>query len=445
MWYTSIFAQYLETLIMIKNFVEELQWRGMIHDTMPGAEDHLMEAMRSAYVGFDPTADSLHIGNLVPIMLLAHYQRCGHKPFALVGGATGMIGDPSGKSSERNLLDEKTLRHNQESIKKQLAHFLDFDSDAPNSAELVNNYDWMKEFSFLEFIRDVGKHITVNYMMAKDSVKNRLSSESTDGMSFTEFTYQLVQGYDFLHLYRENNCTIQMGGSDQWGNITTGTELIRRIAQGKGFAITCPLITKSDGSKFGKSEGGNVWLDANRTSPYKFYQYWLNSSDEDAEKYIKIFTFLTEDDVKTIVSAHQEAPHQRMLQKRLAEEITTMVHSKSDFENAEKASNILFSKTFKTDIKTLDEKTFLDVFEGVPQAKISKEELSQTDMIGALAAKTNFLASNSEARRALKENAVSVNKEKVKEDYQLSEDDLINDKYIILNKGKKNTYIIKVS
>ncbi|WP_425076704.1 tyrosine--tRNA ligase [Psychroserpens sp. S379A] len=430
---------------MIKNFVEELQWRGMIHDTMPGAEDHLMEAMRSAYVGFDPTADSLHIGNLVPIMLLAHYQRCGHKPFALVGGATGMIGDPSGKSSERNLLDEKTLRHNQESIKKQLAHFLDFDSDAPNSAELVNNYDWMKEFSFLEFIRDVGKHITVNYMMAKDSVKNRLSSESTDGMSFTEFTYQLVQGYDFLHLYRENNCTIQMGGSDQWGNITTGTELIRRIAQGKGFAITCPLITKSDGSKFGKSEGGNVWLDANRTSPYKFYQYWLNSSDEDAEKYIKIFTFLTEDDVKTIVSAHQEAPHQRMLQKRLAEEITTMVHSKSDFENAEKASNILFSKTFKTDIKTLDEKTFLDVFEGVPQAKISKEELSQTDMIGALAAKTNFLASNSEARRALKENAVSVNKEKVKEDYQLSEDDLINDKYIILNKGKKNTYIIKVS
>lgn len=445
MWYTSIFAQYLETLIMIKNFVEELQWRGMIHDTMPGAEDHLMEAMRSAYVGFDPTADSLHIGNLVPIMLLAHYQRCGHKPFALVGGATGMIGDPSGKSSERNLLDEKTLRHNQESIKKQLAHFLDFDSDAPNSAELVNNYDWMKEFSFLEFIRDVGKHITVNYMMAKDSVKNRLSSESTDGMSFTEFTYQLVQGYDFLHLYRENNCTIQMGGSDQWGNITTGTELIRRIAQGKGFAITCPLITKSDGSKFGKSEGGNVWLDANRTSPYKFYQYWLNSSDEDAEKYIKIFTFLTEEDVKTIVSAHQEAPHQRMLQKRLAEEITTMVHSKSDFENAEKASNILFSKTFKTDIKTLDEKTFLDVFEGVPQAKISKEELSQTDMIGALAAKTNFLASNSEARRALKENAVSVNKEKVKEDYQLSEDDLINDKYIILNKGKKNTYIIKVS
>ena len=430
---------------MIKNFVEELQWRGMIHQTMPGAEEHLMETMRSAYVGFDPTADSLHIGNLVPIMLLAHYQRCGHKPYALVGGATGMIGDPSGKSSERNLLDEKTLRHNQDAIKGQLAHFLDFESDAPNSAMLVNNYDWMKEFSFLEFIRDVGKHITVNYMMAKDSVKNRISSESTDGMSFTEFTYQLVQGYDFLHLYKENKCSIQMGGSDQWGNITTGTELIRRVAQGKGFAITCPLITKSDGSKFGKSEGGNVWLDANRTSPYKFYQYWLNSSDADAEKYIKIFTFLTEEDIKAIIAAHQEAPHQRGLQKRLAEEITSMVHSKAEFENAEKASNILFSKTFKADIKTLDEKTFLDVFEGVPQAEISKDDLPQLNMIGALAAQTNFLASNSDARRALKENAVSVNKEKVKEDYQLSEDDLINDKYIILNKGKKNTYIIKVS
>jgi tyrosyl-tRNA synthetase len=430
--------------IMIKNFVEELKWRGMIHDTMPGAEDHLMETMRSAYVGFDPTADSLHIGNLVPIMLLAHFQRSGHKPFALVGGATGMIGDPSGKSSERNLLDEKTLRHNQDAIKGQLAHFLDFESDVANSAELVNNYDWMKEFSFLEFIRDVGKHITVNYMMSKDSVKNRISSESTDGMSFTEFTYQLVQGYDFLHLYRENNCSIQMGGSDQWGNITTGTELIRRVAQGKGFAITCPLITKSDGSKFGKSEGGNVWLDANRTSPYKFYQYWLNSSDEDTEKYIKIFTFLTEDEISSIIAAHQEVPHQRGLQKRLAEEITTMVHSKSDFENAEKASNILFSKTFKADIKTLDEKTFLDVFEGVPQAEISKDELPQLDMIGALAAQTNFLGSNSDARRALKENAVSVNKEKVKEAYQLSEEDLINDKYIIINKGKKNTYIIKV-
>lgn len=430
---------------MIKNFVEELQWRGMVHDTMPGAEEHLMEAMRSAYVGFDPTADSLHIGNLVPIMLLAHYQRCGHKPFALVGGATGMIGDPSGKSSERNLLDETTLRHNQEAIKKQLAHFLDFESDAPNAAVLVNNYDWMKTFSFLGFIRDVGKHITVNYMMAKDSVKNRISSESTDGMSFTEFTYQLVQGYDFLHLYKANNCTIQMGGSDQWGNITTGTELIRRIAQGKGYAITCPLITKSDGSKFGKSEGGNVWLDANRTSPYKFYQYWLNSSDEDAEKYIKIFTFLTQDEIDNIVKSHHEAPHLRELQKRLAKEITTLVHSEMDFKNAQKASNILFSKTFKDDIKTLDEKTFLDVFEGVPQAEISREELSEIDMIGALSAKTNFLASNGEARRALKENAIAINKEKVKEDYKLTTDDLINNTYIILNKGKKNTYIIKVN
>ena len=429
---------------MIKNFVEELKWRGMIHDTMPGAEEHLMEAMRSAYIGFDPTADSLHIGNLVPIMLLAHYQRCGHKPFALVGGATGMIGDPSGKSSERNLLDEAALRHNENAIKNQLAHFLDFDSDASNAAVLVNNYDWMKEFSFLEFIRDVGKHITVNYMMAKDSVKNRISSDSSEGMSFTEFTYQLVQGYDFLHLFRASNCTIQMGGSDQWGNITTGTELIRRIAQGKGFAITCPLITKSDGSKFGKSEGGNVWLDANRTSPYKFYQYWLNSSDEDAEKYIKIFTFLDEQAIEDIVKSHSEAPHLRQLQRRLSQEITTMVHSAEDCENAEKASNILFSKSFKSDIQTLDEKTFLDVFEGVPQAEIEKSELSTLNMIGALAAKTNFLASNSDARRALKENAVSVNKEKVKEDYQLSEVDLINGKYIILNKGKRNTYIIKI-
>ncbi|MGC1472314.1 MAG: tyrosine--tRNA ligase [Psychroserpens sp.] len=429
---------------MIKNFVEELQWRGMIHQTMPGAEEHLMEAMRSAYVGFDPTADSLHIGNLVPIMLLAHFQRCGHKPVALVGGATGMIGDPSGKSSERNLLDEKTLRHNQDAIKKQLSHFLDFENDVQNAAELVNNYDWMKDFSFLEFIRDVGKHITVNYMMAKDSVKNRISSESSDGMSFTEFTYQLVQGYDFLHLYNAKDCSIQMGGSDQWGNITTGTELIRRVAQGKGFAITCPLITKSDGSKFGKSEGSNVWLDANRTSPYKFYQYWLNSSDDDAEKYIKIFTFLTEEEIKTIIKEHQDSPHLRSLQKRLAQEITTMVHSESDFKNAERASNILFSKSFKVDIRTLDEKTFLDVFEGVPQAEISREELSQLDMIGALSAQTNFLASNSDARRALNENAVSVNKEKVTEDYQLSAEDLINDIYIILNKGKKNTYIIKV-
>ena len=416
----------------------------MIHDVMPGAEEHLMEAMRCAYVGFDPTANSLHIGNLVPIMLLAHYQRCGHKPMALVGGATGMIGDPSGKSNERNLLDETTLKQNQEAIKKQLSHFLDFDSNAKNAAVLVNNYDWMKTFSFLDFIRDVGKHITVNYMMAKDSVKNRISADASEGMSFTEFTYQLVQGYDFLHLYKNHNCTLQMGGSDQWGNITTGTELIRRIGNGKGYAITCPLITKSDGSKFGKSEGGNVWLDADRTSPYKFYQYWLNSSDEDTEKYIKIFTFLTQEEIHTLVHQHQEAPHLRLLQKRLAQEITEMVHSKTDFENAARASEILFSHTFKEDIKTLDERTFLDVFEGVPQVEIERNEIENgLDMIAALAAKTNFLSSNSEARRALKENAISVNKSKVDETYSISSADLINNRYVILNKGKKQTYIIK--
>ena len=430
---------------MASNFIEVLRWRGMIHDVMPGAEDHLLEQMRGAYVGFDPTADSLHIGNLVPIMLLAHYQHCGHKPFALVGGATGMIGDPSGKSTERNFLDEKTLRHNQEAIKKQLAHFLDFDSGEKNAAVLVNNYDWMKDFSFLDFIRDVGKHITVNYMMAKDSVKNRISAESSEGMSFTEFTYQLVQGYDFLHLFKTHNCTIQMGGSDQWGNITTGTELIRRVGNGKGFAITCPLITKSDGSKFGKSEGGNVWLDAKRTSPYKFYQYWLNSSDEDAEKYIKIFTFLEEQEIKSLIETHKEQPHLRPLQKRLAQEITTMVHSQADFENAEKASTILYSKSFKADIQTLDEATFLDVFEGVPTAEVSKSHLeSGLDMIAALSAETNFLASNGEARRALKENSISVNKEKVGEDYKISNADLINDTYIIINRGKRSTFIIRV-
>jgi tyrosyl-tRNA synthetase len=430
---------------MAKDFIDELKWRGMLQDAMPGVEDHLNEGMRSAYVGFDPTADSLHIGNLVPIMLLAHYQRCGHKPVALVGGATGMIGDPSGKSAERNLLDENTLRHNQEAIKKQLAHFLDFDSEADNAAVLVNNYDWMKSFSFLDFIRDVGKHITVNYMMAKDSVKNRISGEATEGMSFTEFTYQLVQGYDFLHLYRDMDCSIQMGGSDQWGNITTGTELIRRIAQGKGFAITCPLITKSDGSKFGKSEGGNVWLDANRTSAYKFYQYWINSSDEDAEKYIRIFTFLGEQEINTIIASHREAPHLRQLQKRLAREITIMVHSQEDFENAERASQILFSKTFKEDISTLSEALFLEVFEGVPQAEVERSAIDNgLDMIAALAGQTGFLKSNGEARRALKENSVSVNKIKVGDDYKLSPEDLINDKYLVLNKGKRNTFIIKV-
>ncbi len=430
---------------MAKNFIEELRWRGMLHDAMPGTEEYLMEQMRSAYVGFDPTADSLHIGNLVPIMLLAHYQRAGHRPFALVGGATGMIGDPSGKSAERNLLDEKTLRHNQEAIKGQLARFLDFESDASNAAVLVNNYDWMKDFSFLEFIRDVGKHITVNYMMAKDSVKNRISSESTDGMSFTEFTYQLVQGYDFLHLYREHDCTLQMGGSDQWGNITTGTELIRRIGGGKGYALTCPLITKSDGSKFGKSEGGNVWLDANRTSPYKFYQYWLNTSDEDAEKYIKIFTFLTKEEIEALVSEHKEAPHMRILQKRLADEVTVIVHSQEDLDNAIEASNILFGKSTSEDLKGLDEATFLDVFDGVPQAEISKDSIvSGLDIIGALAESTGFLKSNGEARRALKENSISVNKEKVKEGYSITSKDLINDQFVLLQRGKKNYFVIRI-
>ena len=428
----------------LKNFVEELQWRGMVHDVMPETEAHLMETMRSAYVGFDPTADSLHIGNLVPIMLLSFYQRCGHKPVALVGGATGMIGDPSGKSAERNLLDEAALRHNQECVKNQLSQFLDFSSGAENQAVMVNNYDWMKEFSFLDFIRNVGKHITVNYMMAKDSVKTRLSGESADGLSFTEFTYQLIQGYDFLHLYRNQNCTLQMGGSDQWGNITTGTELIRRIAGGKGYALTCPLITKSDGSKFGKSEGGNIWLDANRTSPYKFYQYWLNTSDDDAEKYIKIFTFLDKETIDSLVSEHKEAPHMRLLQKRLAQEVTTTVHNAEEFEKAVKASEILFGNSTSEDLKTLDEKTFLDVFEGVPQAEILKIDLeSGIDIIAALSEKTGFLKSNSEARRALKENSISVNKEKVSDDFTVSEKDLINDMFILMQRGRRNYFIIK--
>ena len=431
---------------MRKNFVQELQWRGMVHDIMPGAEEHLMEEMRSAYVGIDPTADSLHIGHLVGVMMLKHFQLSGHRPLALVGGATGMIGDPSGKSQERNLLDEKTLRRNQEALKEQLSRFLDFDSDAPNAAVLVNNYDWMKDFSFLDFIRDVGKHITVNYMMAKDSVKKRLTSDAKEGMSFTEFTYQLVQGYDFLYLFQHHGCTLQMGGSDQWGNITTGTELIRRIGKAKGFALTCPLITKADGTKFGKTEGGNIWLDAERTSPYKFYQYWLNTSDADAEKYIKIFTFLDQAEIEGLIKEHAEAPHARALQKRLAEEITVMVHSKQDLENAVKASSILFGKSTSEDLKQLDEKTFLDVFDGVPQAHVSRADLNQgLDMIGALAAKTGFLASNGEARRELKQNSISVNKEKVKEDYSITEADLINDKFVLLQRGKKNYFVLVVS
>ncbi|MDT0606658.1 tyrosine--tRNA ligase [Croceitalea rosinachiae] len=430
---------------MAKNFVEELEWRGMLHDAMPGTGEHLSSGMQAAYVGIDPTADSLHIGHLVSVMMLRHFQLAGHKPVALVGGATGMIGDPSGKSAERNLLDEKTLRHNQQALKEQLGRFLDFESDASNAAILVNNYDWMKDFSFLDFIRDVGKHITVNYMMAKDSVKKRLSSEAKEGMSFTEFTYQLVQGYDFLHLYRTHNCTLQMGGSDQWGNITTGTELIRRIEGGKGYALTCPLITKADGTKFGKTESGNVWLDANRTSPYRFYQYWLNTSDEDAEKYIKIFTFLTKDEIEALVTIHKEAPHQRALQKKLAEEITVMVHSQEDLENAVKASTILFGKSTSEDLKQLDAKTFLDVFDGVPKAEIALSDLENgLDMIAALAAKTGFLGSNGEARRELKQNAISVNKEKVKEDYKITKENLINDKFVLLQRGKKNYFVLVV-
>ncbi len=430
---------------MASNFIEEIKWRGMLHDVMPGTEEHLLSGMQSAYVGIDPTADSLHIGHLVGVMLLRHFQLAGHKPFALVGGATGMIGDPSGKSAERNLLDEATLRHNQDALKEQLSRFLDFKSNEDNAAILVNNYDWMKDFSFLDFIRDVGKHITVNYMMAKDSVKKRLSAEAKEGMSFTEFTYQLVQGYDFLHLYQKHNCSLQMGGSDQWGNITTGTEMIRRIAGGKGYALTCPLITKADGTKFGKTEGGNIWLDANRTSPYKFYQYWLNTSDEDAEKYIKIFTFLTKEEIETLANEHKEAPHLRVLQKRLAEEITVMVHSQEDLDNAIKASEILFGKSTSADLKGLNEKTFLDVFEGVPQAEVTTQDIEEgLDMIGALAAKTGFLGSNGEARRELKQNSISVNKEKVKEDYTITASDLINGKYVLLQRGKKNYFVLVV-
>ena len=431
-------------------FVEDLRWRGMVHDITPGTEEQLSKEMTTAYIGFDPTSDSLHIGSLVPIILLVHLEKVGHKPMALIGGATGMIGDPSGKSDERNLLNEETLAKNVAGIKSVLSRFLDFDSKAKNAPVLVNNYDWMKDFTFIDFARDVGKRITVNYMMSKDSVKKRFSGEEGNvGMSFTEFTYQLIQGYDFYHLHKHHNVLLQMGGSDQWGNITTGTELVRRMNVGeeaKAFAMTCPLITKADGSKFGKSEGGNIWLDADKTSVYKFYQFWLNTSDEDASRYIKIFTFLSREIIEQLIIAHQEAPHLRILQKRLAQEVTTFVHSHEDFENAERASNILFSDSFKHDIRTLDETTFLDVFEGVPLAEISKAEFDEgVDMIAALAAKTNFLSSNGEARRALKENSISVNKEKVAEDYVLSASDLINDKYIILNKGKKNTYIIKVN
>ena len=435
---------------MANALVEELRWRGMVHDIMPGTEEQLDKEMTTAYIGFDPTSDSLHIGSLVPIILLVHLKKAGHKPIALVGGATGMIGDPSGKSDERNLLDEATLNHNVAGIKSVLSRFLDFNSTEKNAPVLVNNYDWMKNFSFIDFARDVGKRITVNYMMAKDSVKKRFSGEEGSvGMSFTEFTYQLIQGYDFYHLHKTMGCKLQMGGSDQWGNITTGTELVRRMNVGddtaKAYAMTCPLITKADGSKFGKSEGGNVWLDADKTSVYKFYQFWLNTTDEDAEKYIKIFTFLDKDTIDTLIAEHKENPGFRALQKKLAEEVTTFVHSKEEYENAVKASQILFSKDFKNDIKQLNESLFLDVFEGVPQAEVSKDKIDAgLDMIAALSAETNFLASNGEARRALKENSVAVNKDKVAEDYTITTEDLINDKYVVINRGKKKTFIIKV-
>ena len=426
------------------NFVEELRWRGMIQDMMPGTEEQLQKEMTTAYLGIDPTADSLHIGHLVGVMILRHLQRCGHKPIALVGGATGMIGDPSGKSQERNLLDEATLRHNQEAIKAQLARLIDFDSDAPNAAILVNNYDWMKEFSFLDFIRDVGKHITVNYMMAKDSVKKRFNGEG-DGMSFTEFTYQLVQGYDFYHLYEAHGCKLQLGGSDQWGNITTGTELIRRKKGATdAFALTCPLIKKADGTKFGKTESGNIWLDARYTSPYKFYQFWLNVSDEDAKSYIKIFTFLDKETIDNLIAEHEEAPHERKLQKRLAEEITVMIHSREEYEKAVAASGILFGANAGEALKTIDEQTFLQVFEGVPQYKIAASELAEgVDFLSLCVEKAPVFPSKGELRKLIQGGGVSMNKEKVADPYTVVNcDNLIAGKYILVQKGKKNNYIL---
>jgi tyrosyl-tRNA synthetase len=429
---------------MRNTFVEELEWRGMLHDIMPETENHLNQGPTSAYIGFDPTADSLHIGSLVQILILMHFQRAGHQPIALVGGATGMIGDPSGKSDERNLLDSAALEKNVAGIKAQLERFLDFSSSNQNPAILVNNFDWMKDYSLIDFSRDIGKHITVNYMMAKDSVKKRLGSESQVGMSFTEFTYQLLQGYDFLYLYQNYNCTLQMGGSDQWGNITTGTELVRRKAGGKAYAITCPLITKADGTKFGKTEGGNIWLDKNRTSPYKFYQYWLNASDADAENYIKIFTFLSREEIDALIEEHKETPHLRLLQKRIAEEVTVLVHSKEDLSNAQRASQILFGKSTSEDLKQLDNATFLDVFDGVPQAQMEKAALADgVEIISALAREGKLLKSNGEARRALKENSISVNKTKVSDQKKITAADLINDRYVLLQRGKKSYFILE--
>ena len=430
----------------MKNFVSELGWRGMLHDITPDTEKFLLNQSVSGYIGFDPSADSLHIGSLVQIMVLIHFQRAGHRPIILLGGATGMIGDPSGKSNERNLLSKEILERNTKSIKKQLEKYLDFDSTNPIAAEIVNNYDWMKNFSLIKFSREIGKHITVNYMMSKDSVKKRLQSDSKTGMSFTEFTYQLIQGYDFLHLFKEKQCKIQMGGSDQWGNIVTGVELVRRKESGKVFALTCPLITKSDGSKFGKSEHGNIWLDKKRTSPYRFYQYWLNSSDDDSKKYIKIFTLLSNQEIENLIQKHDESPNLRILQKKIAEEITMMVHSKEDLRKVQKATEILFGKSTTDDLKKIERQIFLDVFEGVPKVQILKKEIkSGVDIISALVSIGNFLSSKGEARRAIRENSISVNKNKVDENYYLTEKDLIDNRYILMQKGKKNYYIVEVT
>jgi tyrosyl-tRNA synthetase len=431
----------------MNNIIAELQWRGLVHDMMPGTEEQLLKEMTATYIGFDPTSDSLHIGSLVPIILLVHLGHFGHKPIALVGGATGMIGDPSGKSDERNLLDEATLNHNVAGIKSVLSRFLNFDSTEKNAPVLVNNYDWMKTFTFIDFAREVGKRITVNYMIAKDSVKKRLSGDG-EGMSFTEFTYQLIQGYDFYHLHKHYNCLLQMGGSDQWGNITTGTELVRRMNphdDAKAFAMTCPLITKADGSKFGKSEGGNIWLDADKTSVYKFYQFWLNTTDVDAEKYIKIFTFLDKEVIDDLIEEHKTAPHLRVLQRKLAEEVTTFVHSADDLAKAIQASNILFGNATSEDLKQLDETTFLEVFDGVPQAEISKNDIENgIDIVSVLNEKSGFLKSNGEARRALAENSIAVNKEKVAEEFMLSSKDLINEQFVLLQRGKKNYFVLRV-
>ena len=429
----------------MKNFVEELKWRGMIHDIMPGTEEELMKGPSAAYVGIDPTGDSLHIGHLVSIMILKHFQSCGHKPYALVGGATGMIGDPSIKSQERNLLDEKTLAHNVECIKSQLSRFLDFNSDAPNKAELVNNYDWMKDYTFINFTRDIGKLITVNYMMSKDSVKKRLSRDSSEGMSFTEFTYQLLQGYDFLYLYKHYGVKLQLGGADQWGNITTGTELIRRTGQGEAFALTCPLITKADGGKFGKTEKGNIWLDAERTSPYQFYQFWLNVSDVEAERYIKIFTMLDRQTIESAIAAHKECPEKRELQKLLAKEVTVMVHGEKEYETAVKASQMLFGKATTEDLRALDEKTFLAVFDGVPTHTIDRSKLP-LGILDALAVETDIFPSKGEARKMIQQNGFSLNKEKMNDIARnLTEEDIIDGKYILVQKGKKDYHIIIVN